>query len=150
MATNDRFRVPIDTDYVHSLGLAIICFARLEWNVAWCCEKLQPGFIKKVSDLTAGQIAKQFSALLSECHMKQRKNLEIDHAVEFKKIVTLRNDLIHSNPSTAPDGAQLMVRKGEFWTPSKIDEFADACVELSSPFNRFVHTPLTPRLPIHN
>ena len=40
---DERLRVPIDDAYLHAAGLATICFARLEWNAAWCCEKMRAG-----------------------------------------------------------------------------------------------------------
>lgn len=37
---NERLLIPQDADYFHALGLAIVAFARLEWNAVWCCERL--------------------------------------------------------------------------------------------------------------
>lgn len=52
---DDRLRVLIDAPYLSALGLATICFARLEWAAVRCCEKIQPGYTNTVGAKTAGQ-----------------------------------------------------------------------------------------------
>lgn len=54
---DDRLRVPVDDPYVHAVGLATICFARLEWDAVWCCERMEVGYIGTLGRKTAGMIA---------------------------------------------------------------------------------------------
>jgi hypothetical protein len=43
---DDRLRVPIDNAYVEALGRATYVFATLEWNAVWCCDRMQPNYIR--------------------------------------------------------------------------------------------------------
>ncbi|MGE4372139.1 MAG: hypothetical protein AB7E29_04420 [Xanthobacter sp.] len=69
--TDERLRIPIDDPYLHALGLAIVAFARLEWNASYCCDRLEPGYIATIEPRrkTAGKIAsdlvKMVAALLT-------------------------------------------------------------------------------------
>lgn len=60
---DERLTIPIDDAYVHAVGLATICFARLEWNAVWCCEKMHVGYVHTVATKTAGQIANDLLSL---------------------------------------------------------------------------------------
>ena len=40
---DDRLRVTLDDPYAHALGLALFCFARMEWDAIYCCEKIDAG-----------------------------------------------------------------------------------------------------------
>jgi len=64
--TNDRLRVSVEESYAESIGLAVFCFADLEWNVVWYCDRLVPGSINSLADQTAGLIAKQFTKMVAE------------------------------------------------------------------------------------
>ena len=60
---DERLRIPIDDAYLHAVGLATICFARLEWNAAQCCEKMHAGYLNNIGTNTTGQIANDLVAL---------------------------------------------------------------------------------------
>jgi integrase len=51
-AVDERQRVAIKDGYANELGLALYCFALCEWNVVWCAEKLDSGYIHAVEDAT--------------------------------------------------------------------------------------------------
>jgi hypothetical protein len=105
---DDRKRVPLADDYALALGVAAYCFARCEWDVVWCCERIQPGALQKIvgDKLTAGGIAKRFKNLVRSMPASAgRKELEA-LASEFEKLVETRNAIAHGKPCTAPGGAQ--------------------------------------------
>jgi hypothetical protein len=63
-------------------------------------------------------------------------------AAEFSRIVKVRNDLVHSNPATAPGREQWLNRRGDFWTPELVDiaadDFAANGIELNDIFHNLV------------
>ena len=136
---DDRLRVSTDEAYLHSVGLAIICFARLEWDAVWCCEKMQPGYLTTVSKKTAGQIANDLVGLAAvQSDPTVVASLEAP-AAEFKRLVGMRNDLMHANPATAPNGDQRLFRRGAEWTIALVDDAADEFVAAAQPLNHHLH-----------
>lgn len=136
---DDRLRVPIDDPYLHSVGLAMICFARLEWEAVWCCEKMQTGYLRTVGTRTAGQIANDL-VLLAAAHPDPMVAASLGPpAAEFKRLVGKRNDLVHANPATAPNGDQRLFRKGAEWTIALVNDVADQFVAAARPLNDHLH-----------
>jgi len=138
---DDRLRVPIDEPYLYSVGLATICFARLEWDAVWCCEKLQPGYVQTIGTekKTAGRIATDLINLAA-AHSDAAIKASLGHAAaEFKRLVGRRNDLLHANPSTAAGGDQRLIRNDSVWTIPMVNDLADEFVAASLPLNDHLH-----------
>jgi len=106
--TDDRERIPIDNEYVKALGLAVYAFARLEWQVVWCSEKINPGALRKITseEMTAGAIAKHFANLVRNMPKSEAKADLAESAEEFASLVGKRNEIVHGKPCTAPTGEQ--------------------------------------------
>jgi hypothetical protein len=139
---DERLCVPIDDAYLHAVGLATICFARLEWNAAWCCEKMHQGYLDDVGTRTAGQIANDLVAMAA-AHKDHAVLASLGPPAEvFKKLVGTRNDLVHANPGTATNGNQRLFRKGAEWTIDLINHAADEFAEASEPLNYHIHNVL--------
>lgn len=105
---DDRLRSPVKPEYVQALGLAAYAFASCEWQVAWSCERIRPGSLRKITgdELTAGKIAKLFIDLCRNMpRSTQRSELQAI-AGEFARLVLVRNDILHGKPCTAPSGEQ--------------------------------------------
>ena len=136
---DERLRVPIDDPYLHSLGLAVVCFARLEWNAAWCCEKMQSDYLRSVGRKTAGQIANDLVNLTASCGDANVVAVLDPAAIEFKRLVGRRNDLVHANPGTAPNGDQRLFRVGSQWTIEMVDDLSDEFAAASSSLNHTLH-----------
>ena len=135
----DRLRVPIDDAYWHSVGLAMICFARLEWDAVWCCERMQPGYLNMVGTKTAGHIAKDLVALAA-AHSDPTVVASLGPAAaEFKELVVKRNDLMHANPAKALNGDQRLFRKDAEWTIAMVDDAADKFVAAAQSLNHHQH-----------
>ena len=66
--TGERTRIEavLDKSYVYEVGLALLCLARLEWEVGHCCNMLQPGYLNRVERNGTGakEIAQKFIALI--------------------------------------------------------------------------------------
>ena len=142
MAKDDRLRIPLDPKYAEVFGHATICFARLEWDAVYCCEGMQKNYLYTVRKKTAGKIADDLVRLvgtLSDVKLKARCETP---ANEFKRLVGVRNSLIHGNPATAPGGEQWIVRNGAFWTPELICDAADEFTACSLILNELHHGPL--------
>lgn len=136
---DDRLRVPIDDLYLHAVGLAVVCFARLEWDAVWCCEKMQSGYLNTIRKKTAGQIASDLISLAS-MHPDPAVRISLGAAAsDFKGMVNRRNDLIHANPGTALNGDQRLFRDHEEWTIAMINDAADAFVEVGGILNHHLH-----------
>lgn len=139
---DDRLRIPIDGPYLHAVGLAMICFARLEWDAVWCCEKCQPGYVRRLGRKTAGEIATDLITRAAR-HADPLVAASLGAgAAEFNRLVGVRNGIMHANPGTAPSGKQRLFRHGNEWTIAMIDDAADAFVAAGSVLNHHHHNVL--------
>ena len=136
---DDRLRVPIDAPYLNAVGLAVICFARLEWDAVWCAEKIQPGYIHSVGKKMAGNIANDLIGLAAGHGDPAIVASLGTAAAEFKRLVDVRNAIMHANPGTSPSDEQRLFRHGSEWTIAMIDEAADAFVAAGSVLNHHHH-----------
>lgn len=136
---DDRLRVPIDDPYLHAVGLAVICFARLEWNAVWCCERLDPGYLTTIAKKTAGDIANDLIARVAKHADPAVVASLAPLTAKFKHLTGVRNSLMHANPATAPNGDQRLFRHGTEWTIAMVDDAADAFTENSLGLNHHLH-----------
>lgn len=126
MVDGDRNRIPVDDPYVMALGRATYVFATLEWNAVWCCERMQAGYIRGLGRKTAGIIAADFHRLSQRRPTEQARNACVPPAEEFKRLVVLRNGILHGKPGTAPGGEQRLFRDGAACSISDLENAADA------------------------
>ena len=135
---DDRLRVAVEGPYFTATGLAIYCFASMEWNAVYCGEKLKADYASTVARKTAGKIAddiKGFAGLIADQGKRARYQAAAD---EFKRLVDRRNDLVHANPATVGSD-QRLVRHGTPWQPSEIDDLADEFMACSIELNELFH-----------
>jgi hypothetical protein len=137
---NDRLRVPIDEPYIMAIGRATFVFATLEWNAVWCCERMQRNYIRSIRRKTAGKIAIDLVRLAML--IDQGRDGCLGPAIEFLRLVELRNGILHGKPSTAPTGEQRLFHNGALWTPEAIDEVADQFAACSARLNHLLYTQL--------
>lgn len=135
----ERRRISVHPDYASALGLAVYCFASLEWNAVWCCERIEPGSIDALEERTAGRVADTLVHLVerlgpSENHVKLHAAAD-----DFRNLVATRNNLVHAKPGTASDGSQGLFRHGDQWTLNELDRTADAFAECSIRLNEALH-----------
>jgi hypothetical protein len=136
---DERLHVPVDPGYAAALGLAIYCFASLEWNAVWCCERMEPGSIADLEDRTAGRVADTLSHLVKQLPISAEQ-LELQSAAaDFRFLVGTRNNLVHAKPGTAADGAQALFRHGDQWTHAELQGVADAFTACSARLNKALH-----------
>jgi hypothetical protein len=142
---DDRLRIPQDPDYFHSLGLAAVAFARLEWNAVWCCERLSQGYIQTIErdKKTAGRIARDLKSLFQRVQDATLQAKTLPLASKFIDLVDERNGLMHGKPGTSGTGDQRLFRGGSEWTIQEIDSFADDCVKAASPLNSLLYNELS-------
>jgi hypothetical protein len=146
---DDRNRIPLAADYASALGVAAYCFASCEWNVVWCCERIKPGSLNESirKKLTAGGIAKRFTDLIKNMPpSKERKELEA-LAVEFARLVEVRNGIAHGKPCTAPSGEQRLSSASIVEIADlkrAADEFAACSISLNTVLYGFLKPSLAP------
>lgn len=111
---NERLRIPSDPEYIQALGLATYAFARCEWQVVWCCEKIAPGALHKIvsSEMTAGTIAKHFVNIVRNMPKSKVRDELSELAQDFMRLKEERNRIVHGKPCTAPSGAQRLSAEG--------------------------------------
>jgi len=143
--SDERKLVPVDPDYISALGLATYAFARCEWQVVWCSEKICPGSVTKIvsDEMTAGKIGKHFANIVRNMpKSKERDELSL-LASEFLALVDERNRIIHGKPCTAPNGEQRLSGNGIIEI-SNLEQAADAFTvcsrKLNSLFYGFLQT----------
>lgn len=135
----ERLLVPIDADYTSALGLAVYCFASLEWNAVWCCERIDPGSINGLEDRTAGRVADTLVHLVARLDDSDDRTKLERAAANFRDLVATRNNLVHSKPGTAFDGSQGLFRHGDHWTIAELERTADAFTRCSLKLNHALH-----------
>lgn len=142
--SDDRLRVPQDSDYFHAIGLAAIAFARCEWDAVWCCHRLQAGYIQTIEAerKTAGIIAKDTRRLFLRIIDGDLRAKSVPFADEFKVIVADRNALMHGKPGTAKNGNQRLFRDGSELSIDDVNNFSDRCVRVAGHLNALLHNEL--------
>lgn len=131
----ERLRIEVDDPYLVALGRSLFVFSELEWNAVWCCDRLRPDYIQTVNQKTAGQIGGEFIdavALMPASALRTRVSIA---AEEFRRLVRIRNDIMHSQPCHAPTGEERLQRRGELWTFVELEEAADAFAVCSRELN---------------
>lgn len=129
----------MDLGYAHALGVAMYAFSGLEWNVIWCCERLQPNSIYKLAELTSGVVKKRFRKLATEVADDALRERLLQAADRFDPLVDLRNDFVHGRPMTDTDGGQRVSGQHGPWTIQRLEDTADEFTACSSVFNAFLH-----------
>ncbi len=127
-----------------AIGRAAYVFAALEWNVAWCCEKLQPGYLNTITakKKTAGTVARNFLALAQKAPASAAANC-LTYGTEFGRLVEVRNGIMHGKPGTVtPTGEQRLFHSGAPWTIEMLDDAADQFAKCSIAFNDILHNQL--------
>ena len=143
-----RLRQPADPDYMHALGTATFCFAICEWNAVWCAQRISPGVLQRFvkDELTAGRIAKKFADLARNMPKSNEREDIIAAAEEFRKLVPLRNKILHGKPCTGPDGnARLSTKK--VFEVSDLEDAADSFSACSHKLNGLLHGFLSTYVP---
>ena len=136
---DQRLTIPVHPDYTSALGLAVYCFASLEWNAIRCCERIEPGSIEGLEDRTAGRVADTLLHLLRRLD-GSKNQLELQSAAaDFRVLVGTRNNLVHAKPGTSVDGKQRLFRHGDQWTLAEFAAVADAFAACSSRLDQALH-----------
>ena len=145
---DDRLRSPVKPDYMAAVGLAAYTFATCEWQVVWCSEKIRPGSLDKLlgEERTAGKIAKYFVDLTrSMPKSREREELKVA-AVEFSRLVVVRNSIIHGKPCTDPSG-EARLSSGKILDLAHLEDAADAFTACGIELNRLFYGYLSTFVP---
>jgi hypothetical protein len=141
--SDERLLVPIDDPYLHAVGLAVTCFARLEWGVVWVCEKLNPGYLTEMKRKTAGGIASDFIRLTAAYSAPGTAADLSRVAYEFSYLVGTRNKLLHAKPGTnSSTQEQRLFSEGTEWTVAAVNHAADRFVDLETRIVAMYHNVL--------
>lgn len=142
---DDRLRVTLEQPYATALGVALFCFARMEWDAIYCCERMNVGYINSLGRKTAGVIA---TDLISLAETRSDWPKFESRCLEFKRLVVTRNELLHGKPvSWGPANEQRLIHNGAPWTIEAVDDAADAFTACQIELNDFLHNTLTAAAP---
>ncbi len=144
--TDERLRISVHPSYTAAIGVAVYCFASLEWNAVWCCERIEPGSIDTLDERTAGRVADTLIHLVKRLADSPEKTELEDAAADFRFLVGTRNNLVHAKPGSGPDGAQGLFRHGDYWTISELEAVADAFAKCAMRLEHALHGHLRRRL----
>ena len=141
---SDRLRVTLDVAYSEALGLAAFCWARCEWDVAWCCERLQPNYLASIEAerKTAGTMANDLLRFVRSIGDPRLRAKCMQPAIEFKRLVEERNGLMHGKPGSASNGDQRLFRNANEWTIDAVNDLSDAFTACQIQLNNLVHNDL--------
>lgn len=137
---DDRLRSPVRPDYTFAVGIAAFTFATCEWQVVWCSEKIRPGSLNKLvgDERTAGKIAKFFIDLTRNMPKSaEREELKIA-AVDFARLVEVRNSILHGKPCTGPNG-EARLSSGKVLELVDLEDAADAFTACGGELNRLFY-----------
>ena len=137
--SDERLRIPVQPDYTAAIGVAVYCFASLEWNAVWCCERIEPGSIENLEERTAGRVADTLTHLVKRVAESADKTTLEHAAADFRFLVGTRNNLVHAKPGSSPDGTQGLFRHGDYWTIAELEAVADSFAECSMRLNHAIH-----------
>jgi uncharacterized membrane protein len=137
--SNDRLLIPVDADYLHAIGMAVYTFATLEWDAVWCCLRLDPASLPNLAKMTAGQITSDLVRLAATRPTSAEADELRAAAAECKRLVDVRNAIIHANPGTAPDGAQRLFRQGTNWSIAALNDASDEFTRCASRLNAILY-----------
>ena len=145
---DDRKRQAVKTDYVQALGLATYCFASCEWQVAWCCEKIRLGSLRKIvgEEMTAGKIAKYFIDLTRNMPRSPEREELSGAAKVFADLVEERNRILHGKPCTGPNGESRLTSTNVIEIP-ELEDAADSFAACGGDLNRLSHGFLSTYVP---
>lgn len=136
-----RLRVTLEPDYAAALGLALYCFATLEWNAVWCCERMEARSIEALEDRTAGRVADTLIHLSGRLPASADQADLNEAAERFRTLVATRNNLVHAKPGTDQHGKQALFRHGDQWTEAELADVADQFTACSMRLNRAARPP---------
>jgi hypothetical protein len=135
-------KVSVDDGYITALGRAAYTYSYLEWGSVWLAEKLRPGFLQRVSGMTAGTIAREFERAATDCGDADAPALQA-LATIFIDLVGDRNALLHGLPYTANGGEQRLLHLGpkgrRDWTEELILDAARRFETAAADANRLLH-----------
>ncbi|WP_024617084.1 hypothetical protein [Pseudomonas kilonensis] len=137
--SDERLSYPMGGGYAEVLGVAMFMFARLEWNVIWCCERIKDGSVYELKEKTAGVIRKRLSKLVSDLPEGELREQLSSAAERFNPLVDLRNDLIHGTPMTDSEHGQCLRGSTGVWTITRINEAADSFAACAIHFNGLLY-----------
>jgi hypothetical protein len=137
--SDERLKIPVHPDYTAAIGVAVYCFASLEWNAVWCCERIEPGSIDNLEERTAGRVADTLTHLVKRLADSPEKTALENTAADFRFLVGTRNNLVHAKPGSDPNGAQGLLRHGDYWTIAELEAVADAFAECGIRLNEAFH-----------
>ena len=133
---DERLGILVHPDYTSALGLAVYCFASLEWNAVQCCERIEPGSIDSLEERTAGRVADTLLSLVKRTEISEEQTKLQNAAADFRFLVGTRNNLVHAKPGTSLNGAQGLFRHGDHWTIAELEGVADAFAACSATLNQ--------------
>lgn len=134
-----RLRITLEPGYAAALGLALYCFATLEWNAVWCCERIEAGSIDELEDRTAGRVADTLVHLAGRLPRSDEQEDFHVAAIRFRDLVSTRNNLVHAKPGTAHDGRQALFRHGDQWTEAELADVADQFITCTAKLNQALY-----------
>lgn len=112
----EQFTTPVDEGYAALVGHAAYAFTYLEWQIVSIAQKIWPGFIFKVSKMSAGDVAKKFANKLTAFRGDGALKADLERiAAEFKLLVVDRNHLLHAHPATIAGQQRL-----HYWSPDLV------------------------------
>ena len=143
-----RKRQAVKPDYIEALGMAAWSFASCEWQVAWCCERIRPGSLRKIVDeeMTAGKIAKHFIDLARNMPPSKEREELSTAATTFAQLVQERNAILHGKPCTGPNGESRLSSTKVLEIPD-LEDSADSFAACSSDLNRLSYGFLSTYIP---
>ena len=100
---------------------------------------MQNGYLDSVAMKTAGNIVDDLLRLSEELADPALAAECVAAATEFKRLVRLRNRIVHAYPATVPGGAQRLLRHGKPWTLEEVDDAADAYAACSLSLNALLY-----------
>ncbi|PWQ97563.1 hypothetical protein [Leucothrix arctica] len=136
-------RISTEKEYLLALGACVLQLISAEWNAAYCCERMQPDYIRDVSDpdqrIMARNIAEKLVSLTKNLPDSDDKSELTNAADIFLSLVKEeRNFLYHSHPISY-DGKTALKKNQRIFTIEELKETTVRAFDCSGVLNKSLH-----------
>ncbi len=136
-------RFQCDEQYIEALGRAALNFAVLEYSVAHIIEGLQPGYLREYISQrkTARRVAEDFAQAIERAKGDAAEAELTAIYNTFDALKDRRDKLLHANPMTAPDGAQVLRHQARdiLWDLNTVRQAATDFAAAAEKAGRLLH-----------
>ena len=138
--TDERSRIPVESEYVCEMGLALFAFAGCRWGAASCLQALSQEGARVPPSQSCRCIAVDLGEAVRVLGAGRRKDRLQDAQKAFIALVWQRRDLLTAFPSESPRGRLQLSSRGTPWSLRDLQVFGDLAAICAEDFRDILET----------